>query len=112
MAQQPIPFWAYLIIGTAVTATSLIVNKQTGSANLILFVYIGMIFFGVGIIKLLFNLIFNKGSLNIAPKVVKTKVGKVVNKTNKNVSVITCPRCKVKLHPKFKFCPNCGLKLK
>jgi len=110
MAQQPIPFWAYLIIGTGVTVTSLIVDMQTESDKLKLFVYIGIIFFAVGIIKLLFNLIFNRGSINIAPKVKVEK--KLIQQNQQKTSVtVACPRCKVKLHPKFKFCPNCGLKL-
>ena len=143
MAKEEIPFWVFMIIGVVVTGFSLYVDWSTGTSNLTIFIYAGIVFFLIGTIKLLLGLIFNKGFFQKKPaknqrsnahnnqqshnqrinqhrnqqphnSKLTTQNSSTQNspaQTTKQLPPVRCPRCKVKVHPKFKYCPNCGLKL-
>jgi hypothetical protein len=50
-----IPGFVYLIIGAVMVGFSLITNSRTKTQSMTVFIYIGLLFFAIGIAKVIFN---------------------------------------------------------
>ncbi len=91
-----LPWFIYLIVGIVISVYSRIVMGKSNLYVMNLFYYLGIIFFGIGVYKLLMGRWRNK----ITPK---------SNPTNS--SIVTCKVCGTKNYRTSFFCHICGAKI-
>lgn len=122
MAQKKIPASAYIIIGSAMVLMSVFVDVE----KLAIFVFAGALFILVGFFKVLVKqhkeTKHTHHTRHAAHKPAKHKQPKSAHKPTSHTAakhhpvhhttIVRCSSCGVKIHPLFKFCPNCGQKLK
>lgn len=121
MAQKKIPSAAYIIIGSAMILMSVFVDVQ----KLAFFVFAGAIFILVGFFKIIMKQQKEtKHPHHVhhpAHKPAKHAVHKPAahkphphakHPATHQTTIVRCSSCGVKLHHLFKFCPNCGQKMK
>ena len=128
MTDKNIPGSVWIIIGAGVMLMSLIVGlKSDRLESFYLFILAGAVFIVVGFFKIILKDTKHakrhvhkthhaaqhpaKPHTHHAP-VQKKPASKHVAHHTKHVQVMRCSNCGVKLHSMFKFCPNCGQKLK
>jgi hypothetical protein len=121
--RTPLSYWAFLIPGlfiVLVSALSLIFNS-TNNPAMKLFLYIGILFLIIGIIKFLVKN-YNKGALAKSEEKFASRLSGMPQKNlisssslnekfNKSPVVLTCSRCGAKNYSSSNFCHMCGKKL-
>ena len=127
--KKPLPPVVYLVIGAAMVLMSVFIDAE----KLLLFILVGAVFIVIGFIKTVMNAGEEKHKKRrhhrkhlhhaahgqthkLSPKDYKQgehpthEIKKTKHGTH--MTAARCASCGVKLHPQFKYCPNCGQKLK
>ena len=118
--RTPLSYWAFLIPGLLLIIVSsivLIINFEDNPA-MRLFLYIGIFFLIIGIIKFLIKK-YNKGSLIKAEEKFASRLAQIPDKPSKpqlhsekkSPAIINCSRCGAKNYSSSNFCHMCGKKL-
>jgi hypothetical protein len=121
MSDKKIPGPVYLIIGAAMILMSVFIDPE----KLLFFILVGAVLVVVGFLKILMR---EKKKVNHAvhhpaehhatpmphhtPEHKQSLHQQPAHHAVHTTTTISCSNCGVKLHPLFKFCPNCGQKLK
>ncbi len=92
----------FVIIGLFVSISSYALGKK-GSANLQLFIYVGISFVAFGLIKMLIEAAGK-------PKKEKKTLHKPAS-ASQNPRVKHCPVCRIKMPSYANFCFNCGRRM-
>jgi len=121
--KKPIPGPAWLIIGVAMILMSVMIDSET----LLIFILTGAIFVVFGFFKIVIKLeeknkhksahLQNQGAHKEYAEHAKHRQQHKTEKKKdhqhiKHTQIIRCRNCGVKLHPQFRYCPNCGQSLK
>jgi len=129
MSDKKIPGPVYLIIGAAMILMSVFIDPE----KLLLFILAGAVVLVIGFLKILFG--EKKQVHHVVHHPVEHPTTPMPHHTPQHkqslhqqpahhqqpnaqyhpvhtTTTISCSNCGVKLHPLFKFCPNCGQKLK
>ena len=127
---------SYLIIGAAVILISLYSNARSGTNSMTLFIYVGIIFLIVGIIKLFLKFIKRQNKPKQAHKPVQHHHAQVHHQQVQHAQhtqprthhsshphhpqhtqhqqvfpqYIVCPKCHARNHTHSNFCMRCGLR--
>lgn len=136
MSDKKIPGPVYVIVGAAVVLMSVFIGVNSGLLEkFALFIFIGAIFIFVGFFKIILK---DKKAADLrahhahphhvphpAPPIPQAGVHQqhphnaqhhqtAAHQQHhiQHSQVVRCSGCNVKLHPLFKFCPNCGQKLR
>jgi len=140
MAKQSLPYWIFFLCGGFITGYSLFVSKTASNANpavMKLFIYIGLVFLGIGLIKLMFELITKKRAAKITnklagideidadEKIIKQENQQRLNNLNSintlknqnkmpymNNNFSYCQQCGSKNFIQSSFCTRCGTRLR
>jgi len=119
----------YLIVGAVMIAFTSFVENANPDARISLFTWVGVVFIGIGVFKLIINFV-NREKTPKTPKNSQTprfgfnsELSKVTlgqealrqkqqiqQRTNQNLA--PCPYCKTLIPVTSTFCPNCGHKLR
>lgn len=134
--EKPIHYAVFVVIGLIMFGMSkLILMKGTTEhpEAMNLFMYLGLIFLGVGLIKFLISFYKKGGFAKAEKKMAESLAGKDAKElgrdskeraryeqeierrrqpSNKSPSVIICPMCKTRNYSTSNYCHMCGQKLK
>jgi ABC-type nickel/cobalt efflux system permease component RcnA len=125
MTQKKIPASVFIIVGAGMILMSVFVGiNMQDIAKFSLFIFAGAIFILIGFFKIIIKQ--QKEAKHPHHRAhhpahkAKHKPHKPAHKhhphakhpTAHHTQIIRCSNCHVKLHHMFKFCPNCGQKLK
>ena len=105
MGNYKISGWIWLILGAIVSGYSQIVMMKAKN-NMLLFFYVGLVFIGIGVAKILIKVILKN------PKNRKKDLELPKESKSSSYKIIFCPRCKSKNYDSFNYCQSCGYKLK
>ncbi len=137
MSDKKIPGAVFIIVGSAMVLMSVFIDME----KLAMFILAGAVFIVVGFIKILIVLDEKKKHAHHKHKLHhaqhnqaaqhkhvqhqnqqksqhhqnaqhSTTTKKDYENKTQTTSIVRCSQCGVKLHHLFKFCPNCGQKLK
>ncbi|MBU0461008.1 MAG: hypothetical protein KJ574_00320 [Nanoarchaeota archaeon] len=135
-----IPYWIYLIVGGIVILVSYLIDLQAKDNKLIFFIVLGIVFLLVGLGKLLYVKMVAKPAKKKAAsshpahhpaahhahrpsyQTVQPSQQEGVSQVRthmqhapsheRHLPEIRCHKCHAKLHPRFRYCPGCGAKVK
>lgn len=127
--RKPIPGSWFLVVGAAMVLMSVFIDVE----KLIIFILAGAVFVVIGFFKIIMDLEEGKKKTKHHTKHKTSHHHKVHHSENKShpthktthhtkktehgkekikhTESIRCTNCGVKLHPSFKYCPNCGQRL-
>ena len=116
---QPLPYWIFLVAGGLIAGyAGFIVLQGAENANAMnLFLYIGLAFILVGLIKLIFALTSKKSltdEITQIPQINKQeqKINKYYNNPNTQQQFIYCSKCGARSFASATFCSRCGARLR
>ena len=132
MADKKIPGPAYIIIGAGMILMSVVVGLNTDSIEKFsIFILIGAVFIVIGFLKIIskekksaethhkrHEVHHERARAHAAKHALPAHHHEQHQKTAhpahhaQHSQVVRCASCGVKIHPLFKWCPNCGQKLK
>ncbi|PLW79982.1 hypothetical protein C0585_04815 [Candidatus Woesearchaeota archaeon] len=112
-----------IIIGLFVSAISFYMNSLNKDSKFTLFLYIGLIFFGYGIIKFGIYFLFfrdkkeektkeKKNPKMMHPQEVKQFKNHNSPMDNHHPTIVACHACQTKHYSTANFCQMCGAKIK
>ncbi len=96
----------YVVTGSAMLLMSVLIDYE----KLMLFILAGAVFIVIGFFKLVMKSGEEKHKQRKANHKTHT-THKRTHHESAHKQIIRCRNCHVKIHPSFKFCPNCGQKL-
>ncbi|MFQ5474738.1 MAG: hypothetical protein ACE5DM_02780 [Candidatus Nanoarchaeia archaeon] len=121
MARESIPYWVYFLAGAVMIILSLVVDSQTGQSKLRMFVYAGIVFLLVGIVKYFLSKAVPKRKAHPAqaqhshqrvhPHAQQPAYRPHIKMHHAHQGTKVCHKCRAKLHPRFRYCPGCGAKV-
>lgn len=108
MEKTTIPGWVYILIGLIVLVVSFLLQQDT---NFVVFIAVGIIFLSIGIIKSIFARHKSKQKLDDTDAL-NTYQQKMTDSDGASKIQVRCYRCGVIVNPHFRYCHNCGTRLK
>ncbi len=105
----------YILAGVAISLyTRFIEARADTGSKLTLFFYVGLVFIGVGIFKLVARYVFKRGGGSDEESHPHDSEHEEHKKRSRGYQQSPkskiCPRCRSKMHPRVKYCSNCGFK--
>lgn len=107
LERTTIPGWIYATVGLIVILVSFLIQHDN---NFLVFIAVGIIFFSVGLIKTIFSRHKKQRKLDDTDAL-NTYQQKMTEDDPQKIQV-RCYRCGVIVNPHFRYCHNCGTRLK
>lgn len=105
--------WVYIFVGGLVSGVSFYINEQKGDGSFTLFFYVGIVFFVIGLAKLLIRVMLGKKTkMPVEPHYAQQRV-QPQRKTHQHQAQQArrthhCRKCGAPLSGYGRFCSKCG----